>query len=284
MSQFTMSANLVYQIEYKLFLFHIKNDRSRNIPFSDLLLCLFPQKRRRIKAAMEDRKKSMQPASSNVIENRIIQAVLSEEISPGERLGEKDLGEIFGVSRTLVREAMMRLSSRGIVAVSPRRGWFVIEPTVEEARETIEARRSVEIGLLMTQKNISAEMIKQLEAHVLEQQRAIDENDLGRRSYLLGHFHVHLAAALGNSILANILEELTTRIVLIATLYQSKADAQQSCDNHRRLVSALRKNKVKDAVKIMDAHLTHLDKALSIRKKMKPRSADQLRGKASFVP
>ncbi|MBS1030593.1 GntR family transcriptional regulator [Gluconobacter cerinus] len=233
---------------------------------------------------MEDRKKSMQPASSNVIENRIIQAVLSEEISPGERLGEKDLGEIFGVSRTLVREAMMRLSSRGIVAVSPRRGWFVIEPTVEEARETIEARRSVEIGLLMTQKNISAEMIKQLEAHVLEQQRAIDENDLGRRSYLLGHFHVHLAAALGNSILANILEELTTRIVLIATLYQSKADAQQSCNNHRRLVSALRKNKVKDAVKIMDAHLTHLDKALSIRKKMKPRSADQLRGKASFVP
>nr|WP_249210197.1 GntR family transcriptional regulator [Gluconobacter cerinus] len=279
-----MSANLVYQIEYKPFLFHIKNDRSRNIPFSDLLLCLFPQKRRRIKAAMEDRKKSMQPASSNVIENRIIQAVLSEEISPGERLGEKDLGEIFGVSRTLVREAMMRLSSRGIVAVSPRRGWFVIEPTVEEARETIEARRSVEIGLLMTQKNISAEMIKQLETHVLEQQRAIDENDLGRRSYLLGHFHVHLAAALGNSILANILEELTTRIVLIATLYQSKADAQQSCDNHRRLVSALRKNKVKDAVKIMDAHLTHLDKALSIRKKMKPRSADQLRGKASFVP
>ncbi|WP_373687779.1 GntR family transcriptional regulator [Gluconobacter sp. P5E10] len=284
MSQFTMSANLVYQIEYKPFLFHIKNDRSRNIPFSDLLLCLFPQKRRRIKAAMEDRKKSMQPASSNVIENRIIQAVLSEEISPGERLGEKDLGEIFGVSRTLVREAMMRLSSRGIVAVSPRRGWFVIEPTVEEARETIEARRSVEIGLLMTQKNINAEMIKQLETHVLEQQRAIDENDLGRRSYLLGHFHVHLAAALGNSILANILEELTTRIVLIATLYQSKADAQQSCDNHRRLVSALRKNKVKDAVKIMDAHLTHLDKALSIRKKMKPRSADQLRGKASFVP
>ena len=226
---------------------------------------LFPQERKRIKAGMEDLKKSMQPASSNIIESRIIQAVLSEEISPGERLGEKDLGEIFGVSRTLVREAMMRLSSRGIVAVSPRRGWFVIEPTVEEARETIEARRSVEIGLLMNQKIISADMIKQLEAHVLEQQRAIDENDLGRRSYLLGHFHVQLAAALGNSILANILEELTTRIVLIAALYQSKADAQQSCDNHRRLVNALRVNKVEEAIKIMDAHLTYLDKALNTR-------------------
>ncbi|KXV38201.1 GntR family transcriptional regulator [Gluconobacter albidus] len=212
--------------------------------------------------------KPLQPASSNVIENRIIQAVLSAEISPGERLGEKDLGEIFGVSRTLVREAMMRLSSRGIVAVSPRRGWFVVEPTAEEARETIEARRSIEVGLLMTRKSISTDAIDHLETHVLEQQRAIDEDDLGRRSYLLGHFHVHLATALGSSIIANFLEELTTRTVLIAALYQSRADAQKSCDNHRRLVHALRENDVEGAVKIMDDHFTHLNKALKTRSRL----------------
>ncbi|MFT9377083.1 GntR family transcriptional regulator [Komagataeibacter saccharivorans] len=64
----------------------------------------------------------------HIIEDRIIRAALSGHIAPGERLGEKDLSQIFNVSRTLVREAMMRLQARGIVEVSPRRGWLVIEP------------------------------------------------------------------------------------------------------------------------------------------------------------
>ncbi|MFT8895640.1 MAG: GntR family transcriptional regulator [Acetobacter sp.] len=214
---------------------------------------------------MQDQKSDTPPLGGNLIEHRIMQAVLSGQISSGERLGEKDLGEIFGVSRTRVREAMMRLSSRGIVAVSPRRGWFVIEPTVEEARETIEARRAVEVGLLLMQKSIRPEAIRQLEEHVAEQQKAIDEGDFARRSYLLGHFHVYLAEALGNSVLAGILEELTTRTVLIAALYQPTEDAQHSCDNHRRLISAMAAGHMEKAVQIMNAHLTRLEKVLNVR-------------------
>ncbi|MCH4091528.1 GntR family transcriptional regulator [Acetobacter sp.] len=214
---------------------------------------------------MQEHKTETLPVAGNLIEHRVIQAVLSGQISPGERLGEKELGEIFGVSRTRVREAMMRLSSRGIVAVSPRRGWFVIEPTVEEARETIEARRAVEVGFLLMQKSIRPEAIRQLEAHVAEQQKAIDEDDFAQRSYLLGHFHVYLAEALGNSVLAGILEELTTRTVLIAALYQPTEDAQCSCDNHRRLISAMAEGHMEEAIRIMNEHLTRLERVLNVR-------------------
>ena len=205
------------------------------------------------------------PCSGIAIDDRIMTAILSGKILPGERLGEKDLGQTFGVSRTLVREAMMRLSSRGIVAVSPRRGWFVIEPTIEEARETIEARRSVEIGLLFTQKNIPQGALTELENHVTEHQQAIDARDLAKRSYLLGHFHVKLAEIYGNSVVVEILETLTARILLIATLYQSTHEAQISCNNHRDMVNSLRKNDKREAIKIMNEHFSHLDKALSNR-------------------
>lgn len=212
---------------------------------------------------------SVLPCSGIAIDDRIMTAILSGKILPGERLGEKDLGQIFGVSRTLVREAMMRLSSRGLVAVSPRRGWFVIEPTVDEARETIEARRSVEIGLLFTQENIPQDALDELERHILEQQKAIDEKDLARRSYLLGQFHVKLAEIFGNSVVVEILEILTARILLIAALYQSTSDAQISCNNHRNIVNFLRKNNKGEAIKIMNGHFSHLDRALNNRSKNK---------------
>lgn len=216
---------------------------------------------------MQNDSTSVLPSSGIAIDDRIMTAILSGRILPGERLGEKDLGQIFGVSRTLVREAMMRLSSRGIVAVSPRRGWFVVEPTVAEARETIEARRSVEIGLLFTQKNIPQDALNDLEVHVLEQQKAIDERDLSRRSYLLGQFHVKIAEIFGNPVVVEILELLTNRIFLIAALYQSTDEAQISCNNHREMVLFMRKNDKEKVIEIMNRHFSHLDKALSNRSK-----------------
>ena len=68
------------------------------------------------------------------ISNRIIEAVMAQKLAPGSRLGEQQLAMLFDCSRTIVREALTHLSVRGIVTVSSRRGWYVIEPSVAEAR------------------------------------------------------------------------------------------------------------------------------------------------------
>ena len=64
------------------------------------------------------------PARSSAaqIADQVVDAILSGRIAPGQRLGEQGLAGVFGVSRTLVREAMARLSVRGMVEVSSRRG------------------------------------------------------------------------------------------------------------------------------------------------------------------
>src|ERR1700738_4194629 len=88
--------------------------------------------------------------STTPIDRVIVNAILAGRIRAGTRLGEQALATLFQVSRTSVREALIRLETRGILQVSPRRGWFVIEPSLEEALEAFQARRAVEMGILHT--------------------------------------------------------------------------------------------------------------------------------------
>ena len=82
------------------------------------------------------------------IAQQVVESILAQKLSPGERLGEQELADLFGVSRTLVREALMQLQARGFVEVRSRRGWYVVEPSVEDARDAFSARRIIESGIL----------------------------------------------------------------------------------------------------------------------------------------
>src|SRR5450830_1621653 len=164
--------------------------------------------------------------SSIQIASRIMEAILAKQLAPGTRLGEQQLSELFGVSRTLVREALTRLVTRGIVTVSARRGWFVIEPTPNDAREAFEARRVIELGLLRHARPITKTAIEQLRDHIRREQAAIEGDDIGARSYLLGDFHVALCECLGNTLLSDTLRDLTARTTLTAMLHQSSEQAE----------------------------------------------------------
>src|SRR2546426_1989078 len=86
--------------------------------------------------------------SQTQIAQQVVESILAQKLAPGERLGEQELAEHFGVSRTLVREALMQLHARGFVEVRSRKGWYVVEPSLDEARDAFAARRAVESGIL----------------------------------------------------------------------------------------------------------------------------------------
>ena len=64
-------------------------------------------------------------SSQNQISQQVVESILAQKLAPGERLGEQELAELFGVSRTLVREALMQLQARGFVEVRTRKGWYL---------------------------------------------------------------------------------------------------------------------------------------------------------------
>jgi DNA-binding GntR family transcriptional regulator len=202
-------------------------------------------------------------SNAHHISNRIIEAVMAQKLAPGARLGEQQLALLFDCSRTIVREALTRLAARGIVTVSARRGWYVIEPSHEEAREAFEARRVIEMGLIRCTNVVGKTAIKQLKSHLASEKAALKGSDVGLRSFLLGDFHVCLAECLGNSLLADTLRDLTARTTLIAMLYQSSHDAAESCDDHVRIVQALEKGDLGLAEQLMQSHIGTVQAALS---------------------
>jgi len=203
--------------------------------------------------------------SASEISARIVEAVMARKLAPGSRLGEQQLAMLFDCSRTIVREALTRLAARGIVTVSARRGWFVIEPSEEEAREAFEARRVIEVGLIRSAGSaggIEKAALRRLKHHLQREKAAIKDSDVGARSFLLGDFHVCLAECLGNNLLADTLRDFTARTTLIAMLYQSTHDAAQSCDDHVRIVDALARGDAAAAEALMAEHIGTVHSAL----------------------
>jgi DNA-binding GntR family transcriptional regulator len=203
-------------------------------------------------------------SSSTDIAQRIIEAILAQRLAPGTRLGEQDLSMLFDCSRTLVREALVRLATRGIVTVSARRGWYVVQPSHQEALEAFEARRVIETGLIRRTPAIDKAAVQRLKLHVKQEQAALKGDDIGQRSYLLGDFHVCLAECLGNQLLADTLRDFTARTTLIAMLYQSTHDAVQSCQDHVRIVQALERGAIDEAERLMEEHIGQVQAALRL--------------------
>ncbi|WP_064709510.1 GntR family transcriptional regulator [Rhizobium bangladeshense] len=216
------------------------------------------------------------------IEATIVSGILSAKIRPGTRLGENQLATLFGVSRTRVREAMMRLETRGIVHVSPRRGWFVVEPSAEDAIAVYEARRVVEAGLLRSMGVLTEEGRKALDTHLNEERNAMAAGDRQRLTYLMGDFHIRIAELSGNAIIVEVLRDLTARTVLISMLYQSEFHAAQSHDGHCRIFEAMQAGDFIRAAELSVEHLDEVEMGLDLTARPDPLS--DLRDSLSLPP
>lgn len=235
---------------------------------------------RRVAADVDAAATPARPRGPDAIADHIVDAILAGRITPGQRLGEQALADLYGVSRTLVREALGRLSARGMVEVNARRGWYVVQPSAAEARDAFDARIAIETGLVQALPGpLPAAAVRRLKAHVAQEQAAIRAGDPGERSYLLGEFHVCLAECAGNALLAEILKDLTARTTLIATLYQSTHDAARSCAEHREIVAALAAGDRDGAARLVRAHIEEVARHLG-----QPAPEDPLAGLRATLP
>ncbi|MDM0001679.1 GntR family transcriptional regulator [Variovorax sp. J22P240] len=225
----------------------------------------------------------MTEVSPTTIAERVVEAILAQKLAPGERLGEQALAENFGVSRTMVREALMQLQARGFVEVQSRRGWYVVEPSAEEARDAFAARRIVESGILAEAGRPLSRVIRKLREHIADEKRAIAGADAATRAFLLADFHVCLADQMGHRLLCDVLRDLTARTTLAATLFQSKHEASQSCAEHAAIVEALEDGDTPRARQLMLDHIGNVEQALQVDVTADPTADERLRATLSPV-
>ena len=211
----------------------------------------------------------MESSTTHQIVESLTRAIVEHRLQPGSKLAEQKLADHFGVSRTLVSQALFQLSQNRLITLEPARGAFVAAPSATEARQVFAVRRMLEAEMTRAFiREVTPARIKALRDHVAQEKKALASDNAHERVELLGDFHVRMAELTGNDVLARMLGELISRCSLITLMYQSASAAQHSAEEHAAIVAALAARDEATAVRLMTEHLLHVEENLVFDRKL----------------
>jgi DNA-binding GntR family transcriptional regulator len=140
----------------------------------------------------------MEVSTTQHIVQALTRAIVEHRLAPGVKLVEQKLADHFGVSRTLVRQALYQLETQRLIVLEPARGAFVASPSIEEASQVFEVRRMLEAQMTRHfAQQATPEQIQALKDHVAQERAAVASGDAPGRIELLGDFHVRMAELMG---------------------------------------------------------------------------------------
>lgn len=194
------------------------------------------------------------------IYEQVFDAMLEQKLAPGTRLSEDKLGQVFGVSRTIIRKVLQRLAYEGVVDMHHNRGASVAQTSQAQVREAFTARRSVELAVVeQACKHINAEQLEHLTQILDAEQAAIQANDHGRAIRLSGEWHLVMASYCGNEFLESFSRSLISRCSLIIAQYEVLDSKLCPGDDHHAILDAIRQRDIPLAQQLMAEHIAHIE-------------------------
>lgn len=199
------------------------------------------------------------------IYDAVFEAVLDQRLAPGTRLTEARLSEIFGVSRTIVRMALLRLAHDRIVQLKPNHGASVASPTPDETRAVFEARRMLEgAALNRAIECAGARQLDDLRHLVQREDEAFRAGDIRGWIRLSGEFHRRLLRLTGNPVVVRFGDDLVTQSLLMTALYMPPGPSACASSEHLALIDAIAARDERRAVRLLQAHLAACEARLAL--------------------
>lgn len=184
-------------------------------------------------------------------------AILEQLYPGGALLTEAEIADAVGVSRTPVREALLRLESEGLVALYPKRGALVLPVSAQEINEVVEARLLVEGHAAAKVWPRRDELIPTLESlrDTMHAARAV--GDVPAMMEADRGFHAAVVDAAGNRILADLYHRLRDRQMRmgVAAMRFSPDRMDRALADHDELVAALRADTPQQWTDLVLAHI-----------------------------
>ncbi|PRY74975.1 DNA-binding GntR family transcriptional regulator [Yoonia maritima] len=204
--------------------------------------------------------------SAEYVAEAIELAIHEHRLIPGMKLGEDELSEVYGVSRTIIRAALQSLSHNRLIELKRNRGAFVAQPSVAEAIEVFEARSLLEPRTARSAaERMTEQDILSLQNHIDAEHTAIDNGESGRALYLSGLFHIEIARIADQKTIAAFITQLISRSSLIIALYWERRAALCESHAHHALIEAFRNQDGDQAEELMKSHLIDLLTSLDLR-------------------
>lgn len=172
----------------------------------------------------------------------IRQAIINLEFKPGDRLIERELCEMTGVSRTSLREGLRELESEGLIKNMPYKGLIVATVTLEEASNIYDVRSQLE-GLLgrETAKLRTKKDLADLNANFKSIEKAVAGRDFNALIALKAEFYGILMRVTNNPILSDILVNLQGRVAQFRATVMTREDrVAPSMDEIRTILDAIK--------------------------------------------
>jgi DNA-binding GntR family transcriptional regulator len=194
---------------------------------------------------------------------RLAEEIVSGALTPGEQLIESKLATAFGVSKTPVREALIRLQRDGLVEIEPYRGARVGEPSARDMVEISELRLLLE-GRIVADiaREQPAEVIDTLDAALTAARRAFKSHDSLAVRAALTTFSDSLAAASDNSHLRTMLGGLRNKFMLIGnTSANLPGRHERSIEEHQAILDAIKAGDADGAVAATVDHVRSIERA-----------------------
>ncbi len=200
---------------------------------------------------------------SQKIERRIEEAIRQRKLIPGNKLpSEKELCASFAVSRTALREALRRLSARGLIEIKKGSGMYVAEIAIEDAvkslnlyydlrfdsnliAQMIEMRSLFEPQIArLAARNRTTNDIKILQQNIIDLEQCNPDNTQLEVD-IINRFHMHLSKATGNPMIIVSMEPIYSLIPRMRNFMYANVDGEKeyTLTAHKNILQAV---KVKD--------------------------------------
>ena len=199
------------------------------------------------------------PLRQQVVEN-MRGAIISGRFKPGDRLIERELCELMGVSRTAIREALRQLESEGLVENFANRGPAVAKITREDAKGIYEVRGALEAlaGQLFTERASEA-MVKQLNGIVDRLDKAYAAGDVPRILKVKGEFYGKILDGAQNPTADAMLRIIHARANFLRSVSLSQPERwAASSAEIRHIMQVIESRKPKE---VAEAFVDHVKKA-----------------------
>lgn len=181
------------------------------------------------------------PGLREQVAERLRMAIVTGHFKPGERLIERELCDMMGVSRTSLREALRELQADGLITLKPNKGMSVSVLTQETARSIYEVREMLEgLAARLFARNASGAQMKALRDSVTELADVYENFSAEAFIDVKGRFYDILLEGAGNEVAADMLRRIHTRASQLRVVSLSSSErAQQSITELRAFCDAL---------------------------------------------
>jgi DNA-binding GntR family transcriptional regulator len=202
--------------------------------------------------------RAARPTAATQIVTQLRDAILAMRLPPGTPLVEKELTERFGVSRTPLREALIRLSQERLVDIFPQAGTFVSRIPLARLPEAVVIRKSLETAALeLAMAQISAAGLETLDRLIARQEALAGLGDSDGFHAADEDFHEAIAALSGHPGIWRVSQQAKAQIDRCRRLtLPALGRMGQVIVEHRAIVAAMRAGDRAAALAALDQHLS----------------------------